>query len=179
MDSFELNKIFGAVLGACLFVMGIGIFSDVIFTPAKMKAPGYALPSAEAAPAAGAGAAAAAAEPLPVLLAKADAKKGESAFKACAACHTGDKGGANKVGPNLYDVVNRDLGSHAGFAYSDAIKAKGGKWSFDALDHFITNPKGFVNGTKMAYAGEKDAGKRADILAYLRTLSEKPADLPK
>lgn len=179
MDSFELNKIFGALLGALLFVMGIGIFSDVVFTPAKMKAPGYALPSAEAAPAAAAGAAAVAAEPLPVLLAKADAKKGEGASKACAACHTFDKGGANKVGPNLYDTVNRDLGTHAGFGYSDAIKGKGGKWSYEALDAFIANPKGYVPGTKMAYAGEKDAGKRADIIAYLRGLSEKPADLPK
>lgn len=177
MDSFELNKIFGALLGSLLLVMGIGILSDAVFSHEKPAKPGYELASGEAAPAAGA--AAVAAVPLPVLLAKADAKKGEGLVKACAACHAFEKGGANKVGPALYGIVDRGIGAAAGFGYSETMKTKGGKWSFESLDAFIANPKGFVSGTKMAYGGEKDAGKRADILAYLRSMADAPVALPK
>jgi cytochrome c len=177
MDSFEFNKIAGAVLGTLLFVMGLGIFSDALFHHAPPKMAGYNLPSAEAEGAAAA-TPAAAAVPLPELLAKADPKKGEALTKPCSACHTFDKGGANKVGPNLYGVVNRPTASVAGFAYSDSLKGKGGAWSFENIDHFITNPKGYASGTKMAYGGEKDAGRRADIIDYLRTLSDSPAPLP-
>lgn len=177
MDSFEFNKIAGALLGTLLFVMGLGIFSDAIFHRGAPKTAGYDLPVAEAEGAAGA-APAAAAEPLPVLLAKADAKKGEALVKPCSACHTFDKGGANKVGPHLYGVVNRATASVDGFAYSDSLKGKGGQWSFDNIDHFIANPKGYASGTKMAYGGEKDPSRRADIIAYLRTLADSPAPLP-
>ena len=178
MDSFEFNKIAGAVLGTLLFIMGLGIVSDAVFKGGVPKQSAYALPAAEEAPAGGATAAAASAVPLPELLAKADAKKGEGLFKPCTACHVAEKGGANKVGPALYNVVNRPIGSVAGFGYSDAIKGKGGNWSYDNLDHFIANPKGFASGTKMAYGGEKDAAKRADIIAYLRAQADAPAALP-
>lgn len=105
MDSFELNKIAGALLGTLLFVMGLGMLGDVIFAPHKPVVAGYALPAAEEAPKAGAAPAAAAPTvPLPQLLAKADAKKGEAQVKACAACHSFDKGGANKIGPALYGL---------------------------------------------------------------------------
>ena len=149
MDSFELNKIAGAVLGSLLFLMGLGVISDALFAAPHMAKPGYALPAAEESH--GAPAAAAAPEvvtPLPVLLAKADPKKGEGLVKACAACH------------------------------SDNMKAKGGKWGYEQINAFIANPKGVVAGTKMSYAGEKDAAKRADIIAYLRSLSSSPAALP-
>lgn len=175
--NIELNKIAGGVLGTCLFAMGLGAVSNMIYTPHKPAKPGYDLPVGEAS-AKPAAAAAAPAAPLSQLMAKADAAKGQDAFKACAACHTADKGGANKVGPHLYGVVARAKGSVAGFGYSDAMKAKGGDWSFQALDAFIANPKADVPGTKMAYGGEKDAEKRANILAYLRTLSDNPAPLP-
>lgn len=176
--NFEINKMVGAFLGALLFVMGLGLFSNLLYAPEPMKAPGYALPAGETKTAAPAKAAAPA-EPLPVLLAKADAKRGEAAAKPCATCHSFDKGGAAKVGPPLYGVVGRAKGAVAGFGYSDALKAKGGNWSFEDLDKLIDNPKGFIAGTKMAYAGDKDAAKRADMLLYLRSLADKPADLPK
>ena len=180
MASNEFNKIAGAVLGTLLFTMGVGIVSDGVISGHKPKTAGYDLPSAEEAPAAGsAQAAVAPSEPLPVLLAKADPKKGEGLVKACQACHAFEKGAAAKVGPPLYGVVERPVASIAGFSYSEALKAKGGAWTFDALNAFITSPKAYANGTKMAYAGEKDAGKRADILAYLRGDSDTPAALPK
>ncbi|MEN9709643.1 MAG: Cytochrome c [Pseudomonadota bacterium] len=177
MDSFEFNKMAGAVLGTLLFLMGLGIFSDALFAVQRAAKPGYDLPAAEESKG-GATAAVATAEPLPVLLAKADAKKGENLIKACATCHTFDAAGSVKpTGPNLYGVVNRKIGS-TGYAYSDNMKSHGGNWDYESLNKFITNPKGFVANTKMSYAGEKDAGKRADIIAYLRSLAASPAPLP-
>ncbi len=176
MDSFEFNKIAGGVLGTLLFVMGLGIFSDSLFSRSHSEKPGYALPAEEVH--AAATAAAPAGEPLPVLLAKADPKKGESNAKVCTTCHNLAKDGAPKAtGPNLYGVVERAVAS-TGYAYSDAIKAKGGNWSYEALNQFITNPKGYIAGTKMGYGGEKDPAKRADIIAFLRSLADTPAPLP-
>jgi len=178
MDDLAFNKIAGAVLGTLLFVMGLGIVSNAIFSAEKPKKAGYELSSGEAAPAAAA-ASAAPAEPLPVLLAKADAVKGEASAKACTACHSFDKGGAAKVGPPLYGIVGRAKGSIAGFAYSEGLKAKGGNWTYEDINALITNPKEYISGTKMGYSGEKDAGKRANILAYLKGLSDAPVDFPK
>ena len=179
MDSFEFNKIAGSVLATLLFVMGLGIFSDAIFSPGHMEKPGYALPAAEESHGAGAAVAATPSEPLPVLLAKADPKKGEGLAKACATCHTLELNGAAKpTGPNLAGVVGRKTAS-TGFAYSDAMKAHGGDWSYDSLNSFITNPKGAVPGTKMAYAGEKDPAKRADIIAFLASITPNAPAMPK
>ena len=178
MDSFELNKIAGAVLGSLLFIMGLGVISDALFAAPRMAKPGYELPAAEAAQGGSAAAAPEVVTPLPVLLAKADPKKGEGLVKACAACHSLDSSGAAKAtGPALYGVIDRAVGS-TGFAYSDSMKAKGGKWDYVQINAFLANPKGVVAGTKMSYAGEKDAAKRADIIAYLRSLASSPAPLP-
>lgn len=179
MDSFQFNKIAGAVLGTLLFGMATGIASETIFTHPKPAKPGYELPSAEVASAEPAPAAKAPAEPLPELLAKADPQKGQADTKACQACHNFEKGAGAKIGPPLYGVVDRPKGSVPGFAYSDGMKSKGGNWTFEDLNSFITDPKAYVAGTKMAaFGGEKDAHKRADILAYLRSLSDSPAPLP-
>ncbi|MBV9077906.1 MAG: c-type cytochrome [Methylobacteriaceae bacterium] len=178
MDSFELNKIMGAVLGTLLFAMGLSIFSQVIYTPKKPAVPGYDLPVPEPVQPAAAGDQGAQAEPLPVRLASADAKRGEGAAKKCQACHVFEKGGPNKIGPALYGVVGRPKGSHEGFAYSAAMKEKGGEWSFDELDHFIANPKGYVKGTIMAFAGISSPKERADVIRYLQSLSDNPVPLP-
>ena len=176
--NMEINKMAGALLGSLLGVMALGMFSNVLYAPEPMKKAGYDLPAAEAAGKADT-AKAATSEPFPVLLAKADAKKGEALAKPCAACHDFTKPGVSKVGPPLYGVVGRAKAAVAGFAYSDPMKAKGGDWSFDELNKFIADPKKDIPGTKMAYAGEKDDAKRADIVVYLRSLADSPVALPK
>ena len=177
MDSFTFNKVAGAVLGTCLFGMGLGIVAQGIYEPSAPKTPGYALPMPKAEE--GGGGKAPAVIPLPVLLAKADVKKGETNTKVCGACHNFNEGGGAKVGPDLYGVVDRDKASVAGFDYSSALKAKGGKWTYADLDTWLTAPSKYASGTKMAYAGEEDAKKRADIIVYLRSLAKDPAPLPK
>jgi cytochrome c len=178
MDSFELNKIAGAVLGALLLAMGTGFLAELIYKPKPAGDRGYALPAAEE-NAGGGAPAAAKEEPLPVRLASADATKGQSAAKKCTACHSFEKGGPNKVGPDLYGIVGRPKGGHAGFSYSAAMKAKGGNWTYEDLDQFIHAPKSYVQGTIMAFAGVPSGAERADILAYLRTLSDQPVEFPK
>jgi cytochrome c len=168
-------RVYGALFGAILFALFLGLFSNALVVSTPANPPGFLLPSgAEPAKTA---AAAPAAVPLPELLAKADADKGKTLFKVCATCHSFEKGAAAKVGPDLWGVVGRPKGAET-FSYSDAMKGKGGNWTFADLDAFITSPKTFVPGTKMGFGGEPDAGKRADLIAYLRTLSDSPVPLP-
>src|SRR5919112_4394487 len=176
--NIETNKIAGAVFGSLLFVVGVNVIAGGLFAPHKPAVPGYDLPAPEAAAAGGAGAPAEPEQPLPVLLASADPAKGQSSAKKCGACHTFEKGGPNKVGPNLFGVVGRPVASHEGFNYSAALKGKGGNWTFEDLNAFITNPRGAVPGTAMAFAGIGQAQERADVLAYLNTLSDTPQPLP-
>ncbi|MBN9308773.1 MAG: cytochrome c family protein [Devosia sp.] len=182
MDSFELNKIIGAILGTLLFVMGVGFLAEAIYHPIEGRGPGYTLPEAEAAGAHGATAEAAAPEvPLGTLLASADVAAGQAAVKKCASCHNFGAGESNKTGPLLYDVVGRLIGSHEGFAYSAGMeehKTKGDMWSYENLNAFLTSPKTFTPGTKMSFAGVKDPVERANILAYLSTLSASPVPFP-
>jgi cytochrome c len=114
-----------------------------------------------------------------VLLAKASVEKGQATAKQCQACHTFEKGGPNRVGPNLWGVINRPKASEAGFNYSAPMKAKGGNWSFDELNKFLANPRGYIPGTAMAYAGLSRDAQRADVIEYLRTLADSPVPVPK
>jgi cytochrome c len=177
--NIETNKIAGAVFASLLFVVTLNVVVGGMFAPKKPAVPGYDLPAPEeTAGAAGAGAPAAPSEPLPVLLAKADAAKGQASARKCASCHEFAQGAPNKVGPNLYDIVGRPLASVPGFNYSAALKAKGGNWTYEELDGFIRNPKQHVPGTTMAFAGIGAATERADLLTHLRTLSGNPQPLP-
>lgn len=181
MDSFEINKLIGGLLGTVFVIFSVGIVSDSLFASPAPEKPGYVIEAAEPA-AGGAEAPAAKAVPIADLLAKADPKKGEAIFKKCQACHSGEKGGPNKVGPDLWSVVDRPVGEHQGFAYSSGMKefSKGGseKWTYDNLNHFLTSPKNFVKGTAMGFAGLKKDDERADLIAFLRTLSDSPVPLP-
>ena len=179
MESLEFNKAAGAILAALLFTVATGIIADAIFDVPSPAKPGYALPAAKAEGGNGKATKAAAAVPLPNLLAKADPKKGEADTKPCQTCHNFQKGAGVKIGPPLYGVVGRKKGSIPGFAYSPGMKSKGGTWTFADINTFITNPSAYVPGTKMTFSGESDPLKRADIIAYLRTLSDNPVPLPK
>ncbi len=181
MNSFELNKIMGAVFGALMLALGLNILSGILLTPKKPAVPGYDLPVAEAATGGGGGGAPAPAEPLPVLLASADVGRGTAAAKKCASCHTFEKGAPNRVGPNLYNVVEVSKAHIPGFAYSASMKdraAKGEKWGYEELYKFLENPRGYLPGTSMAFAGIRDPKERADIITYLRSLSDSPPPLP-
>lgn len=179
MNSFELNKIAGAVLGTALVVFGLQTLSGIIYHAETPEKQGYIIEVAEA----GTGGAETGGDQpavsLGTLLAAADATKGQAVAKACAACHDFAKGGPNKTGPNLYGVVGRNHGIHEGFAYSDAMKAKSGEaWSYELLNEFIKAPKAAIPGNKMAYGGVKKDADRANLLAYLATLSDSPVPFP-
>jgi cytochrome c len=187
LDSFELTKIAGAVLAALLLIFAPKTMIDIArqgHAPHGEVPGGYKLPEPSAAPAGGepGGAPAPAAfDPAQVvaLLPAAKPENAQGTFKKCLACHTADKAAASKAGPNLWDVVGRPHGSRADFAgYSDAMKNKGGDWNYADLAAFIHSPKTFLPGTKMIFAGVSDVNDLADLIAYLRTLSDNPKPLP-
>ena len=178
MDGFEFNKIAGAVLAALLFIFGGKELMHISASPGPVKA-GYELPAPTGA-GAGGGAAAKAFDPASVvaLLPQASVDAGKDAFKACAQCHKTEKGAASPQGPNLHGVIGRDIAKAPGFAFSPALAGKGGKWDFGSLAAYIHDPRGYVPGNRMAYAGMKDDKDLADLLAFLRTQADTPAPLP-
>lgn len=181
MDSYEFNKIAGAVLGALLFMMFLGMFSSMVYYAPKPKTAGYALPEAAATTTA---AAPAAAQLVPAaqILANADPARGAAVAKqACGTCHAFEEGAASRIGPTLGGIIGRPIASVAGFAYSSSLveRAKTDKvWTYDNMNAFIHNPKGYASNTKMAYAGDKNDNRRGDLIAYLRSISPKAPPAP-
>ena len=181
MDSFELNKIIGAVLATCIVLLVTSFTANAIFAAKPPEKPGFAIAAKEAGAGAKEGAAAAAppSEPIEKLLQTASVEKGKAAAKVCTTCHTFEKNGPNHVGPNLWGIVGDKRGEgRNGFNFSAAMKAKGGTWTYDDLNKFLTNPKAFIPGTAMGFAGIQKDSQRADVIDYLHTLSDNPEPLP-
>ena len=178
MDSFELNKIIGAVLATCIVLLVTSFTAGALFASKPPEKPGFAIAAKEEGHGGKEPAAAAPSEPIEKLLQTASAEKGQAAVKVCQTCHTFEKNGPNRVGPNLYGIVGDHKGEGRGFNFSAALKAKGGTWTDDDLNQFIANPKGFVPGTAMGFAGIHKDSQRADVIAYLHTLSDNPVPLP-
>lgn len=182
MDSFEFNKIAGAVLATALGVMALSIASEVIFHPAEAEQPGFVVAVAD--PEAGEQAVAAAedVEPIAVRLQTADVEAGERSVAKCQACHTFAEGDPRRTpGPNLWGIVGAPVAHLEGFGYSQAMLAKhdeGMTWTFEDLDEFLEAPKADIPGTAMTFAGLKRVDERTNVIAYLRTLSNSPVPLP-
>ena len=172
MSSFEWNKVIASVLTALIVMMVAGILSNMLVAPKKLEKPVFLVAGAPTTPAPAEQAAAPKLEPITPLLAKADVKKGEEETKVCQVCHTFTKGGANKIGPNLYGVVGGPIGEdRGGFDFSSALQAhKGQKWDPETLNKWLDNPQNFAPGTKMTFAGVPKAQDRADVIAYLQSL---------
>jgi cytochrome c len=180
MDAFEVNKTVGAVLAALLVIFASRTMLDIIYREHKSDKVGWAIPVKEVA------SSATSKEPAPpfdsreviALLPKASPDNGQDTFKKCMQCHTSDKGGRVLTGPNLYGIVGRPRASLPGFPYSEAMKTHAGNWTFEELAKYLHDPKADIPGNKMAFAGVKDNAELADLLVYLRKLSDTPAPLP-
>ena len=179
MDSFELNKIIAAILMVALLVIGIGKLSDIIFYVEKPKTPGY---SVEVETLATTSTSSSNLEEdkidISALMAMGDITHGEKVFKKCAACHSIVKGGKNAIGPALYNVVGRKIGSIENYKYSKAFGSYDKNWTFEELNGFLIKPAKWIKGTKMAYAGLRKEKDRASVIKYLNENSDSPLQLP-
>ncbi|HEY1836795.1 MAG: c-type cytochrome [Rhizomicrobium sp.] len=180
MDSFEWNKIIGAILGTLLFVVVVKTGTEAFFETAPPAKPGYVVQgvventsTASAAPVE---------EAIPdwgTVLPTADTAKGKDISHKCEQCHDLSKGGPNKIGPNLWAIVGAQRGTdRGGFDFSAAMKAKGGTWTFDELFKFLKSPGAYIPGTKMTFAGLPSAKDRIDLIAWLRTQADSPTAIP-
>ncbi len=180
MDSFELNKIIGAILLVALLVIGIGKVSDLVFKVNKPEKSNYKVElDVETAETKGDE------EPvqreivdIAALLSTGDLAHGEKVFKKCSACHSIKSGGGNKIGPALYNVVGRKVGVLDDYKYSKALAEYEKNWSFEELNGFLLKPKDWIKGTKMAYAGLRKEKDRASVILYLNKYSDSPLPLP-
>ena len=170
----RFNTIAGWVLFAGIVALGGSIVAGEMFHGERPEKGGYPI---EGVVQEGEGGGAAE-QPIEAYLAKADVTKGQAVFNKCAACHNADKGGANQLGPNLWDVIGEPIGQGKGFAFSDALAKKGGTWNWDNLSQWLTSPKAFAPGTKMTFAGLSNPQDRADVIAFLNSHSDAPKPMP-
>jgi len=179
-SSLEVNKFAGAVLTAGVLAMSAGFFAHTVYHPKVPEEQAYVWEGGAAdSSAVESMAAETAPEPVGPLLASADVDAGEKLSKKCISCHSFEQGGPTKIGPNLWNIVNRPIASVEGFAYSDALAGMSGEtWTYDNLNAFLTKPKDWVPGTKMAFPGVKGVEKRAGLIGFLRGFSDSPAPLP-
>jgi len=180
MDSFEWNKIAGAVLGTLIFVLVVSFATEAIYEPAKPAKPGYVVEGVQE-EASATTSAAPAEEALPdfgTVLPTADAAAGQKISSRCEQCHDLSKGGPNKIGPNLWGVVGRARATHEGFSYSGAMSADHAPWTLDKLFKFLKSPAADVPGTKMSFAGLRSPQDRINLLAWLRTQGDSPVPIP-
>lgn len=177
MDKWLVNMTAGATLSALLVIFGSNTLFDIVYPTGGGPEPEPEVVEASA-PATQAPAAAEEEKSLPVLLASATVDGGQSEARKCAACHGFDEGGANKIGPNLYDIVGRQVASSEGFAYSNALIEFGGVWDYERLDKFLENPSEYIPGNKMSFAGIKRDSSRADMIIYLKSVSPGAPPLP-
>ena len=182
MDSFEINKIVACILIVALVFIGLANFSEILYEVEKPEIAHYQIDGVESVQSASS---LEVAEEAPVieeesiieLLAAADIDKGAKVFKKCSQCHVVEKDGANKIGPALWNIVNKDIGSKEDFKYSKAMAAFEGDWTYEQLNSYLLNPKKYIEGTKMAFAGLKKSSDRANIILYLRSFSDNPAPI--
>ena len=179
MDSFEINKIVAAILMVALLIIGLSKVSEVVFHVEKPKTPGYAIEVEEVATMVSNSSDATIKEvDITALMAMGDVASGEKIFKKCAACHSIVKGGKNKIGPALYNVVGRQVGGVSDYKYSKALATFDKMWTFKELNGFLIKPAKWIKGTKMAYAGLRKEKDRASIIKYLNQSSDNPIPLP-
>ena len=181
MDSFELNKIIGAVLLTALIIIGIGKFTDILFHVEKPKESAYKIEGLEvAATTASSQEAVKVVEAVDIkaLLAMGDLVHGEKVFKKCSACHMIAAGGKNMIGPNLWSVIGRQAGVVSDYKYSKAMVAYGKEWTFEEMNSYLIKPQAYIKGTKMAFAGLRKEKDRASVILYMNSKSDSPKALP-
>ena len=181
MNSDSFNKWAGAILSAMLLLFALRTIIKEMSPEGPPAKAGFEVVAMKETAGGAAEAAVTPAQPDPVIavaMKTVDVDTGNKLTRPCQACHSFDKGGPNKVGPNLWGIVGRKVASIAGFTYSEAMKSKGGNWGYDELYKFLANPKGVVAGTKMGFAGYPKFDDRANLLSYLRTLSDAPVPMP-
>ena len=178
MDSLEINKIVACILVVALVVIGLSNLTEILYEVEKPEVAHYIIEGVDDEPATIDTAVSEEVEEIPIqiLLASASVDKGAKVFKKCSNCHVPNEGGANKIGPALWDIVNKNIGG-ADFAYSNAMASYEGNWTYDELNGFLKNPKKYIEGTKMSFAGLKKETDRANVILYLRSLSNNPAPI--
>ena len=176
MNTFEFNKLAGALLFTLLALFIIGTVGNAVMEAPALEQSAYVVEGVEET--AAVASEAVAEEPLGVLLAAADVGKGEKVAKKCVSCHTFEQGGKNKIGPNLWSIIGRDRATVEGFGYSSALTDAGGGWGYEELDAYLKKPAEALPGNKMTFAGLRKAQDRANIIAFLRTQSDSPPPLP-